>query len=643
LASVFALAVLTRLAVLASTIDLPIVRTPKLDALEYVSWARRIAEGAFASPTVSAHGPGYPLFLAAVFAAGGSIGTALIIQALLGATTAACVAGLATRWFGRPAGLLAGMVYAVFGPVVFVETNLLGESLLLLFLTAAVLMISSKPTRIELGISGALLGCAVLVRPTATLIAGSVAIAAFIGVGRSVRRSLLLTLTGGFLLVVGPVLLYGALQSQSLSIQGYGGLNFYIGNSPAHTGLPSFRLGAGWDGLNAAARRAGATDPLAEDRWYVRKTLGEIEQHPLGYLRLLANKALWLIQAAEVRDTHSFYFFAEQSPVLRVLPRMALLIPFAAIGVVECLRRRQLPPTLVAYFVGAALGVVLFVMGTRYRIPTVPALAIWAGVGIAACGEAASAHSLRRCLAFGAVALAAIVSGHLLTDRSSQDLAEEWAFTGSSFITEHRLSDADAAYRTALVLDPNSAFAWDGLGLTLLDGAQWDEARAAFTRAAKLQPVSASISFHRALVAEHDGQLDDAVNDERDALAIDPTNLEADRHLATALLQLRRDPEAIPVLHRIIQHDPANSASHHALAQALAGIGDLTGADREMTASLQLNPGDGEGWLELCLLDLDRGFVEDAVRALERAREYGAAPERVAFATRALDVRRERR
>ena len=67
---------------------------------------------------VSAHGPGYPLFLAAVFALGGSLWSAIILQSVAGACTAVFIAVLATRWFGREAGLGAGLLYATFAPAV---------------------------------------------------------------------------------------------------------------------------------------------------------------------------------------------------------------------------------------------------------------------------------------------------------------------------------------------------------------------------------------------------------------------------------------------------------------------------------------------------------------------------------------------
>ena len=97
-----------------------------------MSWARRIAAGDFSWPVVSPHGPGYPLFLAVLLTVGaGSLKVAIALQAVMGAATAALVAMTARDWFGSRAGLFAGLVYALYGPAVHIDTALLAEGLLL--------------------------------------------------------------------------------------------------------------------------------------------------------------------------------------------------------------------------------------------------------------------------------------------------------------------------------------------------------------------------------------------------------------------------------------------------------------------------------------------------------------------------------
>jgi Flp pilus assembly protein TadD len=642
-ALVFAGAATVRLAVAASTADLPIVRAPKLDSAEYVSWARRMAEGTFTWPAVSAHGPGYPLFLAGIFALGGSNGSAIVLQSLLGGLTAAFVATLGSRWFGARVGLWSGLLYATLAPAVYVETNLFAEGLLLCILTAALVVLSTdRLTTARAFGGGALFGLAMLVRPTAALMFVAV-VAGLWYVGRPRRLAVAATAVCGAFVVLAPALVKNWSDSRTLGIQGFGGLNFYIGNSPLHNGRPVFRLGAGWDALNSEAERAGLTDRTAQDRYYIRKTFGEIAARPGAYVRLLGEKILWLVQASEVRDSHSFYFFTSQSSLLGILPRMAVLVPLAAIGILVVAASRRVPPMLAAYTIGAALSVVVLVVGTRYRLPLAPSFAILGGIGIVAVIDAVSHRDRRQILTMAAAAVAAVVVSHVLRDRPSTNLSEEWAFTGSALITEHRLPEAEAAYRRALAEDPQSGIAWDGLGLALFDEQRWSESRTALERALQLDPESARTAYHLGLVDEAENRPADAVSHLRAALHVDATNLDAARHLATDLIRLRKDDDAIVVLQDLIRHAPNDAEAHRALAGALGGVGKLRDAKEELAASLRLTPSNGEAWLDLCLVSLDLGEVKDAAEACRTARQDGAAADRLAIAERALASRLGRR
>jgi Flp pilus assembly protein TadD len=397
-----------------------------------------------------------------------------------------------------------------------------------------------------------------------------------------------------------PVLATNWSMSRSLSIQGYGGMNVYIGNSPLQAGRGVFRLGAGWDALNAEASRAGVSDPMAQDRYYVAKTFGEISQHPAAFVKLLALKTLWLVQAEEVRDSHSYYFFTDQSPVLRILPRMAILFPLACIGLMIVVARRLQPGAslLVFYTLAAAAGVVLLVVGMRYRMPLVPALAIAAGVGLSALAEAMS----REIATYAGIAVAAIIVSHVLTDPRNRNVAEEWAFTGSSLITEHNLPEAEAAYRRALTLDPESGLAWDGLGLAQYNAGRLRNARQSFMNATARDPDNGRAIFHLALVNERDKRPAEAIAGYRKALELSPLDADVAKHLATALGMAGQSAEGRTVMQRVVE----------------------------------LTPMDGEAWLDLCLLSLDTGDVDRAATALARARELGAGADRLQFASDAL-------
>ena len=390
LAAVFGAAFLVRLAVWLQIRSLPIVRSPQLDSFEYVEWARRLASGDFTWPVPPPHGPGYPFFLAlALKLSGGSLGAAALVQAVIGAVGCVLAARIGGKFFGREAGLLAGLLLAVEGAVAFVDVSLYSEGLLLVLLSAALLMLSpdGPPTLRDAVIAGAWIGLAALVRPTAVFLLPVAVGSVFLGgveatpprpaPARGGRWPRALALAAAAAVIILPVTLQNLRAAGApLLVQGHGGFNFWIGNSPSRDGLPSVRPGAGWDRLEGEAVRAGYLTPGEQDRYFVNKTLREIEAAPLPWLRLLGAKAVWTLQAEEVRDPFSFSFFREEAPLLRFLPGFGVLFPLAVLGAVAAFGRSPMPRVLIGAAAAWIASCALLVTSFRYRLPLVPVLAV---------------------------------------------------------------------------------------------------------------------------------------------------------------------------------------------------------------------------------------------------------------------------
>ena len=65
-------------------------------------------------------------------------------------------------------------------------------------------------------------------------------------------------------------------------------------------------------------------------------------------------------------------------------------------------------------------------------------------------------------------------------------------------------------------------------------------------------------------------------------------------------------------------------------------LGQSEDARMQMRRVVELEPMNGEAWLDVCLLSLDLHDVEAAAPALQRARELGADAGRLDFAAQAL-------
>ncbi|HBL28867.1 MAG TPA: hypothetical protein DD490_18695, partial [Acidobacteria bacterium] len=523
---VFAAALLVRSIAALQLGATPLYQTPQLDALEYLTWAQQIAAGNFLWPVPPPHGLGYPGFLGLLLALfDGSSDAARGVQALLGAGTCVLVALAGSRAFGRRAGIAAGLVLAAQGPLVFTEVSLLGEGLLLFLLTGAlaVFRLVRPPLLCGAG-AGALLGLAVLVRPTALVLLPVLAAGLWLE-KREDRRSPLAAglLLACCLLVVGPVVgKISRVNGAFVPVQGHGGLNFYIGNSPLGEGLPAKRLGRGWEMLATEALRAGHTTPAAQDRYYLKKTLGEIGEHPGAFAGLLARKAFWLLQADEVRDTHSYAFFRSQTSILRLLPGFGLLLALAGAGLVAAARRGAPQPVLLAVLLVLAATTIFLVVGSRYRLPLVPVLALYAGLGAVSLFTAARERRTRDLAVLAATALGLWGLSHAWRHAPTHNFAEEWTMTGASLEKREIWPEALAAYERSLAADAAYVPALEGLGRTRIKRNDLAGAEQVLRQALRIEPDAQRAHHYLGVVLQQTGRPAEAVAELRAAHALAP-------------------------------------------------------------------------------------------------------------------------
>lgn len=644
--TVFVLAVLVRLIVWAQLQSLPLVRTPQLDSREYLDWASRLAAGDLGWPNPPPHGPGYPFFLGLLLRlSSGSLSAIRAAQVFLGAAHCAVIAWLGRRLFGALAGWVSGLCLTAWGVVVLTDVSVLAEALLLPLLTVAVLLcLGQRPaTPLRLLSAGALIGLAALVRPTALVMLPLAAIALARGGKRPMRSvARAAAVIGAALIVLLPVLLANARTSGSLLlVQGHGGLNFYIGNSPYGTGLPTVRPRADWDRLETEAQRNGFKRPTDQDRYFFRKTFEEIRRSPVRFLRLLASKLVWTLQAEEIRETFSFAFFRQASPVLRWLPGFGIVFPLALLGMLSAARARPRPAMLFAWLGVGLLVCVALVTSSRYRLPVVPPIALFAGAGAAAFVDALRKERQRLVPAAIAVACGAILC-HVWRHAPSHVLAEEWSATGLALVHERDLSSADQAFQRALREDPRWGPGWAGLGLVAFNRGDLQAAERFLGWSVTLHADDLEARLELGAVFEREGRFEEAESQYRRALAIAPEDVLPREGLARALLASGRLVDADAAAREVLARDPGNARAHLLLARIL-GARRLPGPGAEQAAAAaHLAPPDAETWFTLAMLRIDSGDLTEANAPLEQAIALGIDSRRADLARARLGQVRDR-
>jgi len=624
LVGIFVVALLLRLAILYELLRLPLHRTPQLDSLEFLIRAQRFRLGDFRPPVLPQHGPGYPAFVASVLSLfDGSIAALGVIQCVLGAGLCAMVAWLGRRWFGRGPGICAGFLLAFNGPMVLVGTSILSEGLLLFLLLLAMILFESRRSSFPRTMAaGGLVGLATAVRPTALLLLLILGGLGLSRSGESVRRRWLMlgVLLGSFLLVLSPVLIVNRrARLDPFLIQGNAGLSFYLGSSPAGRGTAGGRFGGSWDTIAGDAPRRGLTRAADQDRYYFGKALGEIRADPAGYVRLLGHKVLLTIGDEEVRDSHSYAFFADRVPLLRWLPGFGLLVALGGCGFAVAARRHSVPVLGLGYLLLFASTCVVLVVGTRYRIPLAPVAAIFAGLGAWSLIEAVRLPQVHRTVLLLAIAVFGWTVSRIARDPTSHRLAEEWCFTGNSLAKEGDAVGAEAAYRRALEDDRRFAAASTGIGVLAVKRGDWSSAESAFARAVRDDPAHARGHYWLGLALEHRGDIAGATRELSRARGLRPDDADTLRAMARVSSASGAWANAAAADRQLLRMFPDDADAELDLARAEAAQQHPQAAHAEAVRATELDPANADAWLLRGVLAIDLRDSADGRRSLERA------------------------
>jgi len=165
------------------------------------------------------------------------------------------------------------------------------------------------------------------------------------------------------------------------------GFHMYLGSHAQSDGLfkrmkgvhPTYE-GFARDGILIAQREADTGEDL---RFYwIRKTLRSYWEHPREALRLWARKIKYLGHYYEPHNNASVYFY-EKKTVLGKIPRLdySLIFALAVLGMITAVTRKERGRWLLLPFLFVSLMFLTVFFCSRYRMPMVPFLTLFAGYG----------------------------------------------------------------------------------------------------------------------------------------------------------------------------------------------------------------------------------------------------------------------
>jgi tetratricopeptide (TPR) repeat protein len=482
-----------------------------------------------------------------------------------------------------------------------------------------------------------------------------------------------LALTLGTVVVIAPVTIRNWVVSKEFVLLTTGGGEvFFIGNNADANGLyvppPFVRPDPKYehaDFIDRGSEIAGHPLTPMESSWFwFREGAKFIADSPLQWLRLEGRKLFFFWNWYELPDNLDYSVLQWFSPLLRGLNAVwppqtwpapevptgggvwmqmrahlystfGLLAPLGILGmIVAWPRRRSLSPLYVLLF-GYMGTVLLFFNFSRFRVPVVPILALYAAAGTLALGRAIgraarwSSALLRRSgdlsqrgrelLPKGAEWLAvsgfvvAFVVTNLEYPRGVVPAIEQALLIGNAY---YGLGEADKAlqsYTSGLILLGEGPQGEEGDAL-LREQFGSRVTRAAVARELEVESVARGPQYKGIHLGIHHGI----------GIAL--------VQQAQTLLDAGRRAEAMTVLDRAIaQFDealriaPSYLVSHRKLARAYILKGDTPRGVDILRKAVDLWPEDSQARLELAEVLYSSGEFKDALRQLDAARHYNAA------------------
>jgi tetratricopeptide (TPR) repeat protein len=673
--AVFAIALVVRLIHVWQLRGSPFFSVLMGDSHGYDDWARQIAGGDWFGHDVFYQAPLYPYLLGVIYAvAGRHLLLVRVIQAIIGSASCALLALAAARLFSRRAGLVAGLMLALYAPAIFFD-GLIQKSVLDVFFVCLALWLISRTINAEhagpaerrstlrfprvlrssssiwfyLGLA---MGGLALTRENALVFI--LVILAWIivgglgarGLGLGERRSPVprpqppapsaglrqsALFLAGLALVLVPVAARNSIVGGGFYITtSQFGPNLYIGNNPAADGTyQSLRYGRGapeyerQDATELAERALGKRlTPSEVSSYWTDKALEFITSQPAAWLRLTGRKVALLWNATEMLDTESQDAHAEWSLPLRlggVIGHFGVLVPLALFGVIVTWPMRSRLWIFYAMTMAYAASVVVFYVFARYRYPLVPLLILFAAAGVVAVPEMVR----RRVVPGGAATLAAVAAVAVFVNWPILSATLMRAVTetnlGTALQSDGRLEEATDHYQRAIALEADYAPAYNNMATVLRARGRLGDAVATYQRAIALRPEYPEAEYNLANALFEEGNADDAIVHFERALQSIPGSVDVHNNLGIALAAKGKQKEATAEFRAALQMDPDSAKSHRNLGDLLASAGQQDEAIDHLRRAAQLDPGDASAHYDLGSLFLEMRRLDEAVAEFRAA------------------------
>jgi predicted O-linked N-acetylglucosamine transferase (SPINDLY family) len=182
-----------------------------------------------------------------------------------------------------------------------------------------------------------------------------------------------------------------------------------------------------------------------------------------------------------------------------------------------------------------------------------------------------------------------------------------------------RTDEAIAEYQRAIAIAPSSAEAWSNLGVSLRGLGRNEEALEAYRRALSIRPDFVDAMLNLASLLQGLGRIEEAVEWFGRAAALRSDDADVLSMLGGALKQAGRSAEAFELLRRVVELRPGHPDALNNFGSALVELGRHKEAAQQFRKALQLDPNHVVAAYNLGSTLHELGELEEAIEMYQRA------------------------
>jgi tetratricopeptide (TPR) repeat protein len=585
----------------------PLFQFPVVDARAYVEDALYLSgESWLGRPVPFWQPPLYPYSLAFLFSVfGENYYLPRLLQAFMGAAICVLTCLIGRQLFSPMVALGAGLVLALYGPLIYIGGELL-PTLLGTFLNLLLLLLLLRLpddahwlwllAGLLLGIASLTVGNVLLFIPVLLLWLWRSRMQMQLSTHGAIQRGLLLL--AGCSLVIAPVTLRNyRIGGDRVLISHNAGVNFYIGNNPDYDRTVGIRPGREWAELvEMPEREAGIDLPSAKSRFFFARSWEFVRSQPLAYVQLLLRKSYLFWRGDEILRNLDPYFARRDSLILSVLLwkyglafPFGLISPLALIGLIAFWRapaeRTPRGRLLLLFTLTYAVSVVAFFITSRYRLPVVPLLLLFAGFGLRTC--LFSARRIGLLLGF-AVLLLLVNVGIAPMDMEGEPQQHFWL--GYAYEKKGMPANAIREYRTTIEGMPDHENAL--LCLAALYSGQKRPLKAieVYRQYLRAYPASERVRYLLANTQLMVGQYEESIFLYEELASWKPEWAELYGRLGYAHLMAGQPERAAAAYRRTLELQPDSTVVRYQLARLYQARGNREGAIEEYGRLLERGP-----------------------------------------------------